>query len=252
MARVYKDLKTVGWRIKEVSQDSLTLQIKNINGLKRFLKKRNNSIRIGDSEVSSFEVRDKILTYHDSRNDQKANRKFKRYLRKVRKKDLYVNTVFSIELPVTNSSDFTIDFLWKDKPITMLGFSLHQMDLASSLPELEDAICNPLFRRIWKYQDLEMYLLNIQYRNYRPRSKTSVRKTFELYFDHNSSEYNKKDIGDIIRYMQDSNLVIRKAYIKAFASVEGDLENNMNLQRNRAEMMKRLRQKFRQRKTGNS
>ena len=36
--RVYNDLKIVGWRILEVSEDSLTLQIKNINGLK-ILKK---------------------------------------------------------------------------------------------------------------------------------------------------------------------------------------------------------------------
>jgi hypothetical protein len=227
----------VGWRVQAVSQNSITLQIKNINGLKRFLRKKKYSIRIEDKTITSSEFRDKILAYYDSRNEEKDNRKFRRYLKRVRKKDLYQNTIFTLTLPGPNTNDFDFDFLVKDSPFTRLEFSTNQMKLAKSLPELENAVCDPLFRRIWKYDDLDTYLFNIRYRNYRPRSKTSVRKTFELYFEHNSSEYNRKDIDSIIRYMQDSNLVIRKAYIKAYASVEGDLANNLKLQRNRAEIL---------------
>lgn len=237
IGRVYKDLSIVGWRIKKASPDSITLQIKNINGLKRFLKKRKYSVQVEDETITSSEFRDKILAYYDSRNDEKDNRKFRRYLKRVRKNDLYQNTIFSVTLPGPNSNDFDINFLWKDSPFTRLEFSTYQMKLAKSLPELENEVCDPLFRRIWKYDDLDTYLFNIRYRNYRPRSKTSVRKNFELYFKHNSSEYNRKDIDTIIRYMQDSNLVIRKAYIKAYASVEGDLANNLKLQRNRAEIL---------------
>ncbi len=144
---------------------------------------------------------------------------------------------------LNNKVPYSVSFICKKVPYASLEFDSLYSDITGNLPQLDNEVCEPIDRFTFYKKYFGLKYEGIRYRPYRPRSGINKRKNFRLFFDKASASYNKNEINDIIKYLNDSNLVIRTAKILAFASVEGDSVINMRLQEERAMVLMRTLEK---------
>lgn len=236
--KVFQEITQSGFNCILTSENTMVISIKAIEYWKRFLRKKGNYLVIGKDTLSSNEIRSAILNQFTQSDYYIQIRYFEKYLKKRKKQNSQFSEIV-FELYKSNylqNKDFQISFCSRKGLITKQYWYIHYPELPSDLPELEETFCTRLSRRR-NFEHLDENLRFIRYRNYQPRFNITIRKKFKVYFDHNSSEYSQRHIEPIFHLMQDSNLVIRKAKIKAFASVEGDSVNNHRLQQERAEIL---------------
>ena len=103
----------------------------------------------------------------------------------------------------------------------------------------------------WELLDMGMYLdsLTYQHKPIKPEAKNGViTKTksmkFVVPFEKNKAEYTQEDIKPIYDSLRLTNFNIQKIAIKAYSSVEGSLERNIELQEQRANSIIKALQSF--------
>jgi hypothetical protein len=134
-------------------------------------------------------------------------------------------------------ADFTIDFYQKDKKFAALKFDTLYGQPADFLSQYEIADCEPFDRYTYFKRIKGLGLQQYNFRSYRPLSKVVGYKDFTIYFDQNKSGCTFEDIKGIVQLLNDSSYSIRKAKVFAYASVEGDEDNNIRLQKERAQIL---------------
>ncbi len=135
---------------------------------------------------------------------------------------------------LNKQSPYSLSFICKNVPYASVEFDSLYSDITAGFPQLDNEVCEPFDRFTYHKKYFGLNDEGMSYRPYRPKSGISRKKNFRLYFDKASTSYNRKEINDIIKYLNDSNLMIRTAKVLAFASVEGDSAINMRLQEERA------------------
>lgn len=135
---------------------------------------------------------------------------------------------------LNNQAPYSLSFICKNVPYASVEFDSLYSDITAGFPQLDNEVCEPFDRFTYYKKYFGLNYEGISYRPYRPKSGINRKKNFRLFFDKASASYNRKEINKIIRYLNDSNLVIRSAKVLAFASVEGDSAINMRLQQERA------------------
>ena len=138
---------------------------------------------------------------------------------------------------------YGISFICKRVPYADVNFDSLYSDLTPILPQLDNEVCEPFDRYTYYRRYFGLSYEGISYKPYRPRSGINRKKNFRLFFDKASATYDQGEIDRIIKYLNDSNLVIKTAKVLAFASVEGDSAINMRLQRDRAMVLMRTLEK---------
>ena len=101
----------------------------------------------------------------------------------------------------------------------------------------------------WELLDMGMYLDSLSYKEKKIKSEegyTTKYKTlkFTIPFEKNKSEYSPENIKPMYDSLSLTDFNIRKINIKAYASVEGSLERNLKLQKQRASSIARSLQSF--------
>ncbi|PHS08103.1 MAG: hypothetical protein COA88_07355 [Kordia sp.] len=103
----------------------------------------------------------------------------------------------------------------------------------------------------WDLLDMGMYLESLTYKTKLGASKggegyTLKHKTlkFIIPFEKNKSEYSQEDIKPLYDSLQLTDFTIKKINIKAYASVEGNLKRNIELQEQRANSIAKALQSF--------
>jgi len=103
----------------------------------------------------------------------------------------------------------------------------------------------------WDLLDMGMYLESLTYKTKLGASKgkegyTLKHKTlkFIIPFEKNKSEYSQEDIKPLYDSLQLTDFTIKKINIKAYASVEGNLKRNIELQEQRANSIVKALQSF--------
>ncbi|MEQ9426614.1 MAG: hypothetical protein RJQ09_19480 [Cyclobacteriaceae bacterium] len=149
----------------------------------------------------------------------------------------YIWTVSLGNAQVNTMKPYSLSFVCKKVPYATLDFDSLYSGLMTELPQLDNEKCLPLDRYTYFKKYLGQEYEGITYRPYRPRSGIPRKKNFRIFFDKAKSNYHRDEIDDIVKYLNDSNLVIETAKVLAFASVEGDSAINMKLQRDRARVL---------------
>jgi len=103
----------------------------------------------------------------------------------------------------------------------------------------------------WDLLDMGMYLESLTYKTKLDTSKEGEGYTlkhkklkFIIPFEKNKSEYSQNDIKPLYDSLQLTDFTIKKIKIKAYASVEGNLERNIELQEQRANSIAKALQSF--------
>ncbi|MDA0194891.1 MAG: hypothetical protein O2887_07195 [Bacteroidetes bacterium] len=135
---------------------------------------------------------------------------------------------------LNDTHPYNISFVCKNVPYAKLSFDSLYSDTVENLPQLNNEKCLPFDRYTYYKRYFGFSYEGLTYRPYRPTSGIARKKNFRLFFDKSSSSYHQDEINEIVKYLNDSNLVIQNAKVLAFASVEGDSIINMRLQNERA------------------
>ena len=133
--------------------------------------------------------------------------------------------------------DFILKFFSRGQLFSTLHFDTLLGSPADFLPQSEITNCIP-FNRYTYFKTIKgIGLQRFHFPPYQPLSKLVGYKDFTIYFDQNSSGCSMKDIQMIHQLLNDSSYTIRKAKIFAYASIEGDVDNNIRLQKERAQIL---------------
>ena len=240
--KVSDQLGLMRFRIRKKNDSSTILHTLNINGFKRFLKSKKDTLYMNSQAISSAQLLDSLHAQFKQRYPTRKFNRFRRYMRRVRKADQYTSEIWEFEFDVPPSDNIQLTFQGANNTIAKASFRYISGNLAFMLPQVDRSQCRPM-DRVTFFQDMMPPIPDLIFRNYRPRSINRYVKTFTLYFAKNESDMSEQKIAHVVRYLLDSNLVIDKATIEAFASVEGDLENNLQLQHARAEVLVEILQK---------
>lgn len=106
-----------------------------------------------------------------------------------------------------------------------------------ALPELDPPACLP-FDRFFQRKDTDGWgLQNVRYEAFRPSDRKIIRKSFEIFFEKNSSNSRLEDLQPVIDYLKENDLTILHVRIEGYSSVEGDSLRNEVLHKKRAQRL---------------
>lgn len=131
---------------------------------------------------------------------------------------------------------FSLEFIYKKQPCATLAFDQFPAEYPDTLPVVDLSICRPLDRMDYFFKRSKLASPKGVIR-YRPQSPKPSIADFKIIFEKDKSEYNLDDIAPIARFLADSNKVIIRARISAFASIEGDSTRNVELMEERASIL---------------
>jgi len=134
-------------------------------------------------------------------------------------------------------SPYSLSFVCKKIPYARISFDSLYSAVVTGLPQLDNERCQPFDRYTYFRKYFGYSYQGLKYPRYMPTSGIRKKKNFRLFFDKASAIYLQAGIDEIVKYLNDSNLVIQKAKVFAFASVEGDSANNVRLQQERATIL---------------
>ena len=224
------------------SSDGLSFNYINNNGSAEelFIKKSSIHAQLNDrfetyldDKISRIRIRGSIEDYK-----QKRRKEFKLVLKGKKKGLEWRDYAWPIRIGKVSDLDskapYSVSFICKRVPYASVEFDSLYSDIIPTLPQLDNESCEPFDRFTYYRKYFGMAYEGISYKPFRPRSGINRKKNFRLFFDKASSSYDRNQINEIIKYLNDSNLVIQKAKVFAFASVEGDSSINMRLQEERA------------------
>lgn len=225
--------------------DGLAFNYQNKNGQLRELFIQRNQIRTQLREQFEIYLDEKMSTMRIRGSADKYRKNqvkdFELVLKGKKKGVKWRDYTWPIEIGLVDDIDpakpYTISFVCQKVPYAKLKFDSLYSDLAQSLPQLDNEACEPFDRYSYYRKYFGMSYQGFRYRPYRPRAGIPRKKNFRIYFDQASSSYQRKEVNAILKYLNDSNLVIQTAKVMAFASVEGDSAINMRLQQQRAEVL---------------
>ena len=142
--------------------------------------------------------------------------------------------------------EFNFEFTSYKKSVATLKFDTLAGKPADFLPEQENVKCIPFDRYTYFKKLKGLGLQKYNYDPYVPPQKQIGFRKFEIFFERNQSDCSYEDIRDIVTLMNDSSYTIKKAKIRAYASVEGFTEINLRLQKERAQLLLDLLQQYNQ------
>ena len=179
------------------------------------------------------------------RTYKKDYRRFKKFLKDksksiVRKDD--GPWVITFENVVND--DFNINFYKKNLKIAKLQFDTLYASPADLLSQYEIAECEPFDRYTYFKKIKGLGLQRYKFKPYQPVEKMVGYIDFTIYFEQNESKCSREDLKEILTLLNDSSYTIRKAKVYAYASVEGDEDINLKLQKDRAKVMLDLLQQY--------
>ncbi|MBX2957745.1 MAG: hypothetical protein KF846_16390 [Cyclobacteriaceae bacterium] len=111
------------------------------------------------------------------------------------------------------------------------------MSFAPRLPALDTTPCTPI-NRFHELRKMNGYGIDrFKYHRYRAPDREPVRHSVELYFDKNSITPKPEDLKRVIEFLRENNYSILNATIEGYSSMEGSEENNLRLQKKRANVL---------------
>lgn len=131
---------------------------------------------------------------------------------------------------------FSLEFIYKKQACATLAFEQFPAEYPDTLPIVDLSICRPLDRMDYFFKRSKPAPPKGVIR-YRPQSPKPSIADFTIVFEKDKSEYSLDDIAPIARFLADSNKVIIRARVSAFASIEGDSTRNVELMEERASIL---------------
>ena len=117
--------------------------------------------------------------------------------------------------------------------------------VAWQFPAIDPWNCEPAIMEFMKLRKLQGYGTDkIKYTPYQLTSRMIVRQSFEVYFPHNEIRYDTKAMERIIQYLEQNAYVILKAELEGGCSLEGTVERNTYLQKQRAAILQKALHKY--------
>ncbi len=197
----------------------------------------------GNEILASKLDREEALALSSMTNHKKRFKKYSKTFKKLIKSQkgnprLYSNLEWSIDLGEVATGQIEIAALTKRGSYAKIVFDTLSGERYSHFAQVDSANCYPINRYLY-YKQLPGYdYKSSTYKDrYKPQSEKTRFRNFTLYFEHNKSHYDRRDVLPILDFLADSNFVIQQAKVLAYASVEGDSANNHRLQRERAEVL---------------
>lgn len=244
---LFKSLSRSGYQldVKELQQNRLVLIFDDLSAIGQAVSKTTDRLVITSALDTLLSLsREELWSqlYPQFQAKEKGNtdkRNFKRALKGKRRTIRSANKPYRLYFGQISPSQFSYSFTFsrKDKPHTLLSFNTVAAQQISKMPYLEYSNCSP-FDRLSFFRDISRrHCAGTTPIRYSPIKGVERAKTFKLYFGQNKAEYSKDDLAGILQFLKDSLYVIEKAEIKAWASVEGSLENNFRLQEKRAQIL---------------
>jgi hypothetical protein len=106
------------------------------------------------------------------------------------------------------------------------------------LPVFDSWACEETPGRFYKLRALQGYgLEKITYKPYNARRRETVKKSFDIYFESNSTQAKAAEIKAVTDYLEQNRFEILNAVMEGGSSVEGDQDRNKKLQRDRARVI---------------
>ncbi len=108
----------------------------------------------------------------------------------------------------------------------------------SFLPVYDAWDCEDASGRFYKLRALQGYGIDkITYKPYNARRRETVKKSFDIFFESNSTQPKAQEIKAVIDYLEQNRFEILNAIMEGGSSVEGDQARNKKLQRDRARVI---------------
>ena len=246
----FTDLATLTQSIPGAS-DGISFNYSDLNGQSREIFADRNNIRNQlqqqfeiylDERMTKIRIRGSVEDYK-----KKQRKDFQLILKGKKSGVRWKDYTWPVKIGTANDLNpkmpYSSSFICKKVPYASLEYDSLYSDLTTILPQLDNEKCAPIDRFTYFKKYFGLTYTGISYRPYRPRSGIARRKNFRLFFDKASSTYDRAQIDEIVKYINDSNLVIQTAKVLAFASVEGDSVINMRLQKERATVLMKTLEK---------
>jgi hypothetical protein len=108
----------------------------------------------------------------------------------------------------------------------------------NDLPLVDATACDDAINKFSKVQSQQGYgIEKITYKPYNARRRETVKKSFDIFFESNSTQPKQAEIKAITAYLEQNKFEILNATMEGGSSVEGDEDRNKKLQRDRARVI---------------
>ncbi|EMR04004.1 hypothetical protein [Cesiribacter andamanensis] len=245
--RLLKKLSQSGYQLDPLAlqQGEVVLLFDKLPVLGASLNRRQSSLQLltetdSTSSLDREALRAQLYPQYQERSRGTTNqRRFRKALKGKQRSLRAAKAPYRLQVgqaPAT-ATRYTLAFYRKKKPFALLHFQALPGQQITGLPYLEFSNCSP-FDRASYFQDISRrwYAGTAPY-PYTPALGIARRKRFGLLFEKNMAAPDPEDVKTIRAFLTDTLYVIDKAEIRAWASVEGSLENNSRLQEKRAEIL---------------
>jgi hypothetical protein len=247
-----KSLDSNGYRINPEALDSgqLLLEVEDLRQFAQVFRKCRSNIEFQAEDGSTLQLSKRKVyrqikqQFREETYGQALSKKSVRKLLRGKKKSRRAYPVpFYLDFGKVDSlSDevYSFNFSIGRNSLFLLAFNPLLVEPTGELPHMRFSTCVPFER----FTNFKSYY-NRKYGNsapitYEPVKELKRIRTFRLTFEKNKTTLAPEDELQIRQFMEDTTYIIKKAKVKAWASIEGSKELNERLHQRRAENLIRM------------